>query len=143
MELEGLLDPLSDKHIFLLHYVYLPRIQRSLDQFREGWNHHSIRTEHNQSPYQLFVSGALMLQQSGLAALDFFEDVDENYGIEEAGFPSNDSNETVNISPVDFELSEVHYRHLTATVNPLANSDNFGIDIFLQAMQYIDSIVAN
>ena len=86
-----------------------------------------------------------MLQQSGLAALDFFEDVDENnyYGIEEAGFPSNDSSETVNISPIEFELSEVQYRHLTATVNPLATSDNFGIDLFQQAMQYIDSVVAN
>ena len=86
-----------------------------------------------------------MLQQSGLAALDFFEDVDENnyYGIEEAGFPSNDSSETVNISPIEFELSEVQYRHLTATVNPLATSDNFDIDLFQQAMQYIDSIVAN
>ena len=143
LELEGLLDPLSDKHLFVLHYIYLPRIQRSLDQFREGWNYHSIRTEYNQSPYQLFVSGALRLQESGLAALDFFEEVDENYGIEEVGFSSNDSNETVNISPVGFELSEEHYRHLNATVNPLANSDNFGIDIYQQVMQYIDSIVAN
>ena len=55
--------------------------------------------------------------------------MDENYGIEEAGFPSDDSSETVNISPAEFELSVVQYRHLTTTVNPLANSDNFGIDI--------------
>ena len=81
-----------------------------------------------------------MLQQSGLAALDFFEYVDENYGIKEA---SNDSSGTVNISPIEFELSEVQYRHLTATVNPLATSDNFGIDLFQQAMQYINSVVAN
>ena len=59
-----------------------------------------------------------MLQQSGLATLDFFEEVDENYGIEVVGFSSSDSSETVNISPVGFELSEVNYRHLTATVNP-------------------------
>ena len=43
-----------------------------------------------------------------------------NYGIKEAGFSSNDFSETVNISPVGFELSKVHYRHLTATVNLLA-----------------------
>ena len=54
-----------------------------------------------------------MLQWCGLAALDFFEEVDENYGIEEVGFSSNGSSETVNISPVGFELLEVHYRHLT------------------------------
>ena len=140
LELEGLLDPFSHKHLFVLHYIYLP-IQRSLDQFREGWNQHNIRTECNQSPYQLFVSGSLMLQQSGLTALDLFEEVDENYGIDEAGFPNNDSSETVNISPIEFELSEVHHRHLIATVNPLATSENFGIDLFQQAMQYIDSVL--
>ena len=84
-----------------------------------------------------------MLQQSGLAALDFFEEVDENYGIEEAGLPNNDCSETVNVSPVKFQLSEVYFRHLTATVKPLANNDNFGIDIFQQVMQYIDSVVEN
>jgi len=100
LELEGLLDPLSHKHLFALHYVYKPRIQRSLDQFREGWNNHGILTEHNKTLHQLFVLGALILQQSGLPALDFFEIVDENYGIDEAGFSTDDSNETVNISRV-------------------------------------------
>ena len=84
-----------------------------------------------------------MLHRSGETALDFFEEVDENYGIEEAGFSSTDSSETVNVSPVDFELSEVHHGQLTATVNPLANSDNFSIDVFQQVMQYIDSVVVN
>ena len=67
------------------------------------------------------MSDALILQQSGLATLDFFEEVDEVYGIEEVEFSSSDSSETVNISPVGCELSEVHCRHLTATVNPLDN----------------------
>ena len=65
----------------------------------------------------------------------------ESYGIDEAGFPSNDSSETVNISPLQFELSVAHYSQLIAIVNPLATSDNFGIDLFQQAMQYVDSVV--
>ena len=70
-----------------------------------------------------------MLQQSGLTALDFFEEMDENYEIDETGFPSNDSSKSEHFTNW-FKLSKVHYRHLIATVNPLATSDNFGIDLF-------------
>ena len=142
LEMEGLLDPLNHKHLFALHYVYKPRIQRALDQFKEGWNNHNIRTEHHKTPYQLFVSGALMLQRSGLVALDFFETVNENYGIDEAGFGTADvtSSETVHVSRVDFELSQENYSQLTASVDPLENSSNFGIDLYQRTLQYLNSV---
>ena len=136
LELEGLLDPLNHKHLFALHYIYKPKIQRSLDQFKEGWNHHSIRTEHNRTPHQLFVSGALMLQRSGLVALDFFETINDNYGIDEAGFATIDniSSGTVDVSRVEFELSGEHYSQLAASVDPLENSNNFGIELYQQTL---------
>ncbi len=37
--------------------MFLPVIQRQLDLFKEGWGHHSLRTEHNRTPLQLFVLG--------------------------------------------------------------------------------------
>ena len=127
---------------FALHYVYKPRIQRSLDQFKDGWNNHNIRTEHNRTPHQLFVYGALMLQRSGLVALDFFETVGDNYGIDEAGFATDDdtSSGTIDISRIEFELSTQHYSQLTASIDPLENSSNFGIDLFQQTLQYINSV---
>ncbi|XP_065892452.1 uncharacterized protein [Dysidea avara] len=141
MELEGLLDPLNHKHLFALHYIYKPKIQKSLDDFREGWNNHSIRTENNKTPYQLFVSGILQLHQSGLTALDFFDSVDENYGIDEAGLSHDDFNESVEISIIEFELSEDNYRNLTNTVDPLNNSESYGIDLYQRTIQYIDFVV--
>ena len=80
MEHQNYLDPDNTLHRYALRYTYLPRINRSLQMFVEGWNHHGICTEHNQSPHQLFTAGALRLQSSGLLALDFFERVDEMYG---------------------------------------------------------------
>ena len=67
----GILNPDNGVHIFSLHYIYLPRINEALALFRNGWNMHGIRTEHNLSPTQLFVAGALRLRSSGLTALDF------------------------------------------------------------------------
>ncbi len=73
LEDSGRLDPLNDIHLFALHYVYLARINRTLKGFLDGWNHHSIRTARHLSPHQLFIEGALSLQNSGLIAFDFFE----------------------------------------------------------------------
>ena len=45
LEEQGLLDPNDDIHIFALHYVYIPRVNKSLMAFREGWNNHGARTQ--------------------------------------------------------------------------------------------------
>ncbi|XP_070534703.1 uncharacterized protein [Ptychodera flava] len=59
LEDRRLLDPCSELHMFCLHFVYLPRINNTLNLFAQGWNEHSIRTAHNLSPNQLWVSGLL------------------------------------------------------------------------------------
>ena len=41
----SLLDPINDTHLFALHYVYLPRINRALQQFQQAWNNHQVHTE--------------------------------------------------------------------------------------------------
>ena len=83
LESQQLLDPLNEIHLYALHYVYLPRIRRALDIFREGWNHHSIRTESNLTPHQLYVQGTLSMHSSGLSALDFLDEVDDMYGVDD------------------------------------------------------------
>ena len=57
-------------------------INKSLEAFKNGWNMHGIRTENNKSPLQLFHAGALRLQHSGLVAMDLFQPVDEEYGVD-------------------------------------------------------------
>ena len=55
--------------------------------FSEGWNCHQVRTANHLSPQQLFLRGCLQLQNSGLAALDFFEVVDSLYGVDAEEIP--------------------------------------------------------
>ena len=56
LEDNGLLDPCNEEHL-ALHFVYLPRIQRSLDHFRNAYIHHPLSSCHNHTPCQLFYSG--------------------------------------------------------------------------------------
>ena len=56
LESQELLDPLKEVHVLALHYVDLPRINRALTIYRQGWNHRGIETAQHQSPHQLFVT---------------------------------------------------------------------------------------
>ena len=51
------LDPCNELHLFALHFVYLPRIQRSLDHFRNAYLNHPLSSCHNQSPAHLYYVG--------------------------------------------------------------------------------------
>ena len=55
MESTGCLDPLNDIHLFALHHVYMPRINRALDEFVQQHNNYRLRTEHNLTPMQMFL----------------------------------------------------------------------------------------
>lgn len=142
MESQGTLDPVNERDLYALHYIYLPRINQSLRAFQEGWNHHGIRTEHNRTPNQLFAFGALQLQQSGLAAMDFFEQVSEDYGVTEDGLATDEnSSEGVPIPRSTIELSELKFQQLQNLVNPLPESTDYGISLYQEVVQYLDTIL--
>ncbi len=53
----GILDHNDPLDLYALHFVFLPTIQKQLDLFKEGWAHHSLRTENNRTPFQLWILG--------------------------------------------------------------------------------------
>ena len=83
----GVLNPLSERDLFALHYGYLPRINESITTFADSLNHHGLRTAHNDSPLQLYTTGYLQLRHMDVPALDFLHDVNDEYGVSEEGMP--------------------------------------------------------
>ena len=137
LESQGLLDPLNEIHIFALHYVYLVRINRALDAFKQGWNHHGIRTAHSRSPHQLFTSGTLRLHSSGLCALDFLQDVGQSYGIDhdETAVPASDDG--VSVPESRLAIPEPDLQRLKHQLDPLSNSDNYGTELYEQVVDFV------
>lgn len=45
------------RDLYALHFVFIPIIQKHLELFQQGWAHHSLRTEHNKTPQQLWIVG--------------------------------------------------------------------------------------
>ena len=73
----NLLDCLSDVHLFALHYVFIPRVNRVLDEFMRQYNNHPLRTEHNMTPLQLYMASP--------TSVDLMLPDATTYGVEEDG----------------------------------------------------------
>ena len=56
-----MLDLDNETDIFALHYVYIPRINRTLDEFGAAFNNHSVSSEGNRTPLQLFTLDSHLL----------------------------------------------------------------------------------
>jgi len=57
LEVNHLLDADNDDHIWCLHYVYLPMINKHLQTWKNAWVLHPLSTEKNKTPMQLWISG--------------------------------------------------------------------------------------
>ena len=57
MEEMMILNVENEVHLFCLHYIYIPRINRALSQFLLAWNNHPLSSVGNLSPIQLWIAG--------------------------------------------------------------------------------------
>ena len=78
LESVSMLDPDDELYLFCLHYIFIPRINRHLKSWKEAWDKHPMRSEHNLSPEQLWTSGLLRIAGSNShIANEVFEDIAE------------------------------------------------------------------
>ncbi len=57
LEIDGKLDPLNEVDLYCLHYIFLPQINKSILEFQESWNNHSMSSEGSKTPHQLLYEG--------------------------------------------------------------------------------------
>ena len=97
LEDNQLFDPLNELHLFCLHFVYLPRINRALNEMERDWAHHPISTANNRSPYQIWYYGMTRLMQiDPESAEQAMVNAWDEYGMdEEAPFPDVDTDNDV------------------------------------------------
>lgn len=64
-ELESMeaLDVDNEWELFCLHFVYILRINCTLDEFKAAFNNHSITSQVNRTPLQLFTLDKQLLSQ--------------------------------------------------------------------------------
>eukprot|EP00111_Clytia_hemisphaerica_P003587 TCONS_00010237-protein len=136
MEENEILDRCNDLDLYCLHKVFLPRIQSSLDQFANGWNHHQISTERNKSPFQLFTCGMMDKKNKDQPGVSAYLN-DNMYG---AQLISNSSeflnDEAVEIEEIDVPQSVLDFQW---GFDLSTDDGNFGINHFERLKEEIMS----
>lgn len=140
MECTGLLDPLNCVHLYALHFIYLPRINNALTEFIKGWNKHTLSKTGGHSPLKLYTKEMIRLRQSNLPAFDYFDSVSEFYGSEDEDFAVSPKN-GLDIPPIDISLSEDCLEILRLMVDPLSQSESYGVDLYEKSLDIIQELI--
>lgn len=122
LESLGILDTDNATYIFCLHYVFLPRINYTLEEFTAAYNNHSLSSEGNRTPVQLF-------------ALDNDLPHLHNPELPTAG----SANSQRGFSP----LNDRDLRELNDAINPLQNDNNNVKTLFQRTQQFIFDKLVN
>ncbi|KAE8277491.1 hypothetical protein D5F01_LYC22460 [Larimichthys crocea] len=137
LEEEGYLDLTNTTHFFCLHYVFLPRLQLTLDLFRGGWDNHPLRTEQNMTPNQLWELGQIQHPIPDPEDLNIPEiDWEQSGDVSEL-------HHGVNVPQFESPLSPEQLRLLKEHIDPLQPSQNNGVDIYLETLAYVENLVEN
>lgn len=138
LEDEDMLDPLNHIQLYCLHLIYLPRINRALQEFVRQYNSHPTRTTGNRSPLQLFLLHGL----SRPLPTDV-QDPGSNYGIDDSDpFPFLDGDETIVVEPPTLEELDANQLGVLGqlcAMTALTDDGNHGITHYLQALQLVNS----
>lgn len=141
MEDSGILDTNNSLHMFALHIVFIPRINLALHEYLEAFNDHKIRTAQNWSPYQMWVN-SMMDPDNPLSSgqPDSIPDNTQFYGYDPSGpSPFEDSNNNVVVQPVSLPNEDVIQRDILQVIDPLASSEQMGIDIYEEALGLLNN----
>lgn len=146
LENNGLFSAEDDTDLFCLHYVYKPRINKAINLFTQGWNHHKLRTEHNRTPMQLYTEGMLSLQGSNYTAVrDVFDNPNDETQFQEIDdeeyMPELQTSNDVQVPSVRCPLTANELIRLRESVDPLATCRNFGISVYIDARTFVQRIL--
>lgn len=116
-------------HIFTLQYMFMPRIQEDLNNFKSYWNNHPLTTENNRTPIQMILLNTHNINYD--APVDIL-----NYGVEENGEYVEEDNPQVECNPIICPLNPENLLIFKETIQPLtlATPDIELTNIFIFAL---------
>ena len=139
LEFEEKLNVTNPTDKFCLHYVYLPRINKTLADFVNAHNCHSISTEGSATPQQLmFAYGHLTeLHHSILHSTPY-----PMVSVQEL-LRNPNALPFVEVSPNVCPLPDEVMDGLREAVNPLAESTDKGKDLYMETVKFVGDYLTN
>ena len=140
MEEENLLDPLNDLHLFVLHLVFLPIINKAIHELKADWNNHPISTENNFSPEQLWHLGLSRYQNSHPEEFSELTNYDwDSFGIDYDGPVPDDEEDYIVVPETPFSFTIEQYTYIENALSTQQDRDE--IDIYIYMINLVDALL--
>ena len=138
LEDRQLLDPDDELDLWLLHYVYKPRIQRDIARYVIQWNNHKMRTEHHATPLQLFIRRTLELNLSNLDLLQDVMPADAQNLLDQHWQRADGNQQQVSVPQIQCPLNAEQIADIQGRFDPLQNTeaDNLGLQVYRRVRAY-------
>lgn len=97
-----------------------------------------------QSPLKLYTKEMVRLCQSNLPVFDYFDSVSDYYSSEDdddIDVAVSLGNNALDIPPVDINLGEECLEILKLMVDPLSQSDSYGIDLYKRTLSILQELL--
>ncbi|XP_072559959.1 uncharacterized protein [Paramormyrops kingsleyae] len=136
----GALDPDDELHLICLHCVMIPRLNQHLQMFTRGWNSHPLSTQQMRTPDQLWIQGQLQnYSEDHISSESWHSNMSDftDYGIDWDGpVPHHDLDRAVEVPEPPLSYLHTFEQTLRQHTDPLQSSTCFGLDIYLDALQF-------
>ena len=134
MEAMGVLDPVNDVDLFVLHCLYLPRINHSLGEFARAWNLHPIRTERNWSPRQIMINSLIREAEISTNSV-----IPQDFGVDIEG-PVAEEVATVEVPDTIPPLNGEDLQQFLDCIDTESSFEDFGIQHYVECKQLFESM---
>eukprot|EP00794_Sanderia_malayensis_P002280 gene2280-2624_t len=137
MENANILDEHSELHLFALCFVFLPRINRSLQEFRSQLNYHGLSSAPSRkSPLALWHESMLTFEE------DIFVDNLDLYGVDYEDNFANilEPSGIIAVPDTIYRISGETSAHINQNFIPLLDDGNHGINCYCNLVDYLETI---
>jgi len=141
MEQSGILHLDNELHMFILHLVFLPRINQSLSEFKALYNDHRLSSEHNWTPNQIWHNGIILNPDNPLSSNGLDDTIEPEFFGEDpsAPFPLSEDNNVI-VNPPNLDNNEYLMQLINGRLDVNRPSSEMGIDIYLDAMSIVQNL---
>ncbi len=119
LEHHSLLDHLNERHLWALQYVFVPRINRCLQQFVNSWNNHPIRTAKLANFCPRFLPFRCGVDPDGPIPL---------------------TDQGVSVPRTSIIFLDTDIQQLRRRVHPCGISENYGINLYEETLEFISTL---
>ncbi|KAF5282380.1 hypothetical protein FQR65_LT14316 [Abscondita terminalis] len=142
MENEEMLDENNEIDLFALQYIYLPRIQCSLEEFINQWNNHPLSTVNGYTPLQLWTMGLIGNNSDMLEDDNYLQDV-EGYGIDAEGPIAIETNNNIVVPVPEQRFLELEDQLKNVVPDPLLDDSVKGVSLYISIRDFLRSLLDN